>query len=115
MAYRRFRKGEKAKFFVVKKGTDGRYIMTPYRSKPQNLRDGEYLASAKNNPTRLNRWGYAVKAKKPVAYKPQRMSRQMYAKNKIQHEGGYGVFPKGWTDQFATSNWSAANDWRRNP
>lgn len=83
MAYKQFKKGEKAKYLVASKVGARKYILIPYRSMPKNLRGKEYVVDA-STKYKLNAHGYAVTTTKPKARQPKRMSRQMYARHKAQ-------------------------------
>ena len=60
MAYKEFKKGEIAKYYVVsKKAIRGHHVITPYRSKPK-AQKGYIIVSGKTKSFQINKNGYAT-------------------------------------------------------
>lgn len=82
-AYRQFRKGEHAKYYVVSQAPiRGHYVVTPYRSKPET-RPGEVVVSGAKHHYKLNKNGYAVTRHKP---------KETMKKKRPAPKSGFGLF-----------------------
>lgn len=86
MAYREFKPGEKAQWYTISKEKHrGRYVVTPFRSKPK-LRpsDKAIIVSGNKHHYHINEYGYSTTNKLPTPHKTKRKA-----------SGGLWSFPKG--------------------
>lgn len=72
MAYREFKRGEKARWYSISKTKiRGHHVVTPFRSKPSPER-GQVIVSGTKHKYAINKNGYAVTKKLPEAHKTKK-------------------------------------------
>ena len=91
MAYKEFKQGEKANWYVVGKNkVRGHHIVTPYRSKPTNQGKEYIIVSGAKHKYRINQYGYATTKQLPEAHKTKQKTQ---SNNMFDGDFGFNFQP----------------------